>query len=538
MQHPRELMAQGTDAVDYGRLFENAMNVLLAGVFLIKNGYGRLGLLPYVYATGHWRCEFHVLGKPSKTMFRYSIASGHNYLESHTADAVSPDLGPEDLAKIIWVSVPDDLKAACAGPVTTETLSWIELLKRELARGRVPQAFSEYSGQCRNWQSVKFGTDSVLEMPTIPGYLIPGDEHSILDDPYWRAAELRAKQLIKRPVVSIASTILKDDEACHRLAMNLKKGFSEADDADSIRLIRSAVGALSEGLLERVDNIGLPVVERISIRPSSDPVIRLATRVLSMVHELHKIGLQKLRVACGWDVSGQEWRMRLLPDCAISDDGWSPISDAIYADYSTAQGKAYFGWHDAVGDDARTLANRFIDRFPTLSAKCVGEDWGYAGWFSLALGKAEGGDLPAFYGGAQLTVKDMPPLPLSFSFGLTTGTGVYGDNALIGNEELDAYLLPEPGADYDRVWPFCLSFDGYKGGLLSNEDCIKIAEKTLTHGVERSTLDELRTTAFIHQRFLKNHSDFSVIESSHPSMTIIHRVIEEIRRRVQDEASV
>lgn len=532
MQQPHDPKEAKVDDVDYGRLFESAKNVLLAGAWMIENGYGRLALLPYVYATGHWRCEFHPLGKPSKTLFRYSIASGHHYLNSHSGGSVPADISPEDLAKAILVSVPDELQAACAGPVTRETLLWIELLKRELEQGRVPEAFGEYFGGKDTWQLANLGAGSVSEMPAMPGYIPPGGERSVMDEPYWRAAELWTKRLIERPIVSVLSTALQDDETCHRLAMSLKQRFSEVNPWEAIRLVRSAVGALGEVSLDKLDNVDNSIPGRVSIRPSSDPVIKLATRVLSMVYELHKIGLQKLRVACGWDASGQEWRVRLLPDFSISDDGWSPNRETLCADYSTAQGKAYFGWDDAKGDDARALANKFIERFPGLAARCVGQDWGYVGWFALALGRAERGDLPAFYGGTPLAVKDLPPPPLSFALSLASERGAYGDTALIPNEELDASLLPEPGADYEQVWPFCLSFDGYRGGLLSIHDCFAIAEKTLANGVERSTLDALRTTAFIHQRKLKNDADFCKIELSHPSMTIIHSVIEEIRQRI------
>lgn len=532
MQQPRDPREEPFDDVDYGRLFETAKNVLLAGAWMIENGYGRLALLPYVYATGHWRCEFHLVGRPSKTLFRYSIASGHGYLTSHSGGTVPADIRPEDLAKAILVSVPNDLESACAGPVTRETQLWIKLLKRELQQGRVPQAFGEYFGRKDTWQLVNFGAGSVSEMPAIPGYVLPGGERSVLDEPYWRAAELWTNRLIKRPIVSILSTTLKDDEACYSLAMSLKENFSEVDSWEAIRLVRSAVGALGEGTLEEVDKVGTPILGRVSIRPSPDPVIKLATRVLSMVHELHKIGLQKLRVACGWDASGKEWRMRLLPDFSISDDGWSPNRETPCADYSTAQGKAYFGWHDAKEDDARALANKFIERFPALAARCAGLDWGYAGWFALTLGKAERGDLPAFYGGTQLAVNDLPPPPLSFSISLAPEFGAYGDTAFIPNEELDASLLPKTGAEYEQVWPFCLSFDGCRGGLLSIPDCFAIAENTLANGIGQSTLDALRTAAFIHQRQLKNDANFTNIETNHPSMTIIHSVIEEIRRRI------
>ncbi|AMM13078.1 hypothetical protein AX768_02080 [Burkholderia sp. PAMC 28687] len=90
-----------------------ARKVLLAGAFLIENGYGKMGLMPYAYATGHWRCQFHPLGKPSKPLYRYTIANEHQFLASHCGGSVRKAISPEKLAQAILVSVSDDLKEAC-----------------------------------------------------------------------------------------------------------------------------------------------------------------------------------------------------------------------------------------------------------------------------------------------------------------------------------------------------------------------------------------------------------------------------------------
>jgi len=36
----------------------------------------------------------------------------------------------------------------------------------------------------------------------------------------------------------------------------------------------------------------------------------------------------------------------------------------------------------------------FVERFPTIAARSVGEDWPYAGWYVQMLGVAESGHFP------------------------------------------------------------------------------------------------------------------------------------------------
>ena len=62
--------------------------VLEAGIWLIRNGYGRMAILPYAAPTGAWRCEYHVLGRPDKVLFRYTSASENKYLADHCGGSV------------------------------------------------------------------------------------------------------------------------------------------------------------------------------------------------------------------------------------------------------------------------------------------------------------------------------------------------------------------------------------------------------------------------------------------------------------------
>ena len=516
-------------------MFECARKILLGGAWLIENGNGHMAMLPYVYATGHWRCEFHPLGKPKKTAFRYSIANGTAYLASHCGGSIRKDVGPEKLAQAIWVSVSDDLKEACSGDASRETLEWVVELRRQIGLGRIPAAFGEYFGERGAWQLSDFsGKSDDLKMPAMPGYVEPGSESSVLDDPFWIKAERRAKSLAKRPEFSLSNETLGNGDLVFDIANRLRRDMADADHFEAPRLLMAAIAALRSASAARSEKPSEHCETEVSTQPSDDPVYKRATRLLSMVHELHKAGYQRLRVACGWDAEGKVWRARLMPSSRVSDDGWSPISGATRADYSTVDGKAYFGWSDAAGDDARALANKFIDRFPELALEASGHDWAYAGWFSMILGEAEHGQPPAFFGFNVYEPSTFPPMPLDNAsahdpdFISTTGF------PLIANDDLTVSDLPRPDADYGEVFPFCLSFDGYKGGLLEASDCWAIAEKAQRVGLVNCGMDAIRTLAFIHQRQLKNDSDFAEISRGHPSMQAIGQAIEEIRRRLAE----
>jgi hypothetical protein len=71
-------------------------------------------------------------------------------------------------------------------------------------------------------------------------------------------------------------------------------------------------------------------------------------------------------------------------------------SMGIAAKYTSGQASdsSYFDWSDAASDDARTLAEKFVDRFPRVAREGSGWDYQYAGWFQRLLGAAERGFLP------------------------------------------------------------------------------------------------------------------------------------------------
>jgi len=126
-----------------------------------------------------------------------------------------------------------------------------------------------------------------------------------------------------------------------------------------------------------------------------------------MVHELHKLGYQRLAIFSGMAPSGLCWRCRMVPYDSIfkSPEGNLDIygSDAgLVAEYSSGESNNYFCWADAKSDSARQLAEKFLDRFPRLAEAGFGENFKYSGWLNLMLGRSESGDLPVMYSDSGL----------------------------------------------------------------------------------------------------------------------------------------
>jgi hypothetical protein len=127
-----------------------------------------------------------------------------------------------------------------------------------------------------------------------------------------------------------------------------------------------------------------------------EPHIRRAVRVLALVGELHKRGYQRLRVMPFMSPSGGYWRCWIGPVEFFYRNYGAILKgepDTI-ARYTTGETNEYFGWKDAQTDDARSLADKFLDRFRLLADTGQGWDYQYAGWYQRLLGLAEAGWLP------------------------------------------------------------------------------------------------------------------------------------------------
>lgn len=141
--------------------------------------------------------------------------------------------------------------------------------------------------------------------------------------------------------------------------------------------------------------------------------IRRGARVIRMVGELHRMGYQRLRIFPY--LYPLAWRVGIGPA-----DWFSPRNGALIEEgtrhpptYSSASQNEYFGWTDARTDDARQLANKFVERFPDIAAAGVGRDWAYVGWLVELLHELERQPqrLPAVqweYGPDPLTLTELP----------------------------------------------------------------------------------------------------------------------------------
>lgn len=132
---------------------------------------------------------------------------------------------------------------------------------------------------------------------------------------------------------------------------------------------------------------------------SEDSHVRRALRVLQMVHELHKRGYQRLRIAPGMSPSGADWRVSITPvSNTLRSNGAKAREDQRQsASYNSGMSNEYFGWPDAASDTARDLADKFQARFSDITAAGRGRDWAYAGWYVEMLGHAERGAFPIAY---------------------------------------------------------------------------------------------------------------------------------------------
>jgi hypothetical protein len=134
---------------------------------------------------------------------------------------------------------------------------------------------------------------------------------------------------------------------------------------------------------------------RISLDPSKIEQVRRATRVIAMVHELHKAGYQRIRIHPGISPSGAHWRCNVTYSSNVESDGFSirvfDLEDGHVAPYTSADGALYFGWKDGASLNARQMAQRFLQTFPFIAERGIGRDWPYAGWLTDVLGRAEQG---------------------------------------------------------------------------------------------------------------------------------------------------
>lgn len=450
-----------------------ARKVVEAGIWLIRNGFGKMMLLPYAAPSGcFWRCEYHPPGDPENPFYRYSTADLFKFLANHSGGSIRKNVSAEKLGQAIMVSVSEKTKAACSGSASIEMLRWLEDLEGALEDGFVPQAFHEYTEDFSKWQRTGLLRGEGPPMDPQPGY-VPLAEYSrkaanaqadLREGHLYYEALQSASQLTLSPK-SIEETISSD--RIGNLLVAIQSDSTGSNDEREIgKALRSLFGRIVADAKEidaRQDVVAAPKGSKVSTNSPSDQVVKRGGRLLSAIHELHKAGYQRLRISAGWSADGSEWRCILLPASMTGVNGWQPHGD--WPEYLSSQGKEYFGWRDCESDDARALANKILERFQDLVTASFGSDWAYAGWFTEMIGIAEHGELPAFYRNGlalkqcEVGAMQLPPTAGTYFQAERSGTGW----PIISNEALTWDMLPLPNADENGVLPFCLSYDGYAG---------------------------------------------------------------------------
>lgn len=117
-----------------------------------------------------------------------------------------------------------------------------------------------------------------------------------------------------------------------------------------------------------------------------------------MLSELHRLGYQNLRGMSYINPLG--YRFAIAPKSIFSERNGTVIPANQLGGDSVAITAAgnYFDWDDTGHDDARALAEKFIERFPSIALQGKGRDWVYAGWLAELIGFLEQGDwIPAVW---------------------------------------------------------------------------------------------------------------------------------------------
>lgn len=103
-------------------------------------------------------------------------------------------------------------------------------------------------------------------------------------------------------------------------------------------------------------------------------------------------------------------------------------------------------------------------------------------------------------------------------------------DGLIASRDLRLLDVPDSNSELEILEAFCLTIDGYQGEKYSIDDLLRAAERGERAGLENTTLDELRTAAFVRQRQYRWSTDQG--QTNEPLARNIRELVGEIRRRV------
>ena len=305
--------------------FHAARTVLMAGIWLNRHGLGRLRFLPYFSANNHWRCEFAAEADPQVVAYRYSDAYGLSYLEAHPWNPISPATTARGLGEAILQNMSTWHQAACRGELDTEYGQWLERLEAALQQGLVPYAFGQFGAEERGWALTELGRHGVRD------HLAPYPRY---DEKRWtgagelfdeaRAGEEHWRRLTQhRATFSLPSTLLDNRVTNERLVFALRTQLLASKDFDATALLQCLLGQLAMASPE--PQMHLCIVHDGPVSPkdarSKSPVVRRARRLVDMVHELHKVGYQLLRIAPGINARTGGWMGQLVHARDVAEDG-------------------------------------------------------------------------------------------------------------------------------------------------------------------------------------------------------------------------
>jgi hypothetical protein len=217
--------------------------VLQAGIFMMEEmGMGRMAILPYSHATGHWRCEFHPVCRPDRSFFKYTEGSGFSYLENHCGGTVSKNIKPNKLAEAILKSVPKDFLAQCEGDLDDQTKRWLNFLKDELNLERIPEAFNEYSSDKHYWRSFSLqGEWDTKGFPTPPNYVSPDE----IESPWNADLELINggiwEDLKDLPVLRFETSMVQRSKDLDLIGREYLNAIGSHVDEERLSLFRQAI---------------------------------------------------------------------------------------------------------------------------------------------------------------------------------------------------------------------------------------------------------------------------------------------------------
>jgi len=236
-------------------IFWACRTALLAGAYLVRNGYGKMMIFPYISGMGTWRCEFHSPGRQSNAFYRYTSASYFHYLADHCGGSVRRNIGPKKLAEAIMVSVPSWEKEQCAGEASAESLRWLEMVSRYLDSYYIPSACNEYTEDYSHWELVSLHNTQKLLLPPQPGYSKPGSDRHWSDEPFWRKYVEHCETMRQEPIFAINWEMCEDNPEFDQLAKMAASTLRNVGESEAPHILRTTIAALHH-MFERALNEG------------------------------------------------------------------------------------------------------------------------------------------------------------------------------------------------------------------------------------------------------------------------------------------